>query len=80
MSVYAVMPGPIDTDMVRDLDVRRRPPEDVARATLDGMERGEDEIFPDPMSQSVADGWRAGVAKELERQNAALVAAEPIAA
>ncbi len=80
VSVYAVMPGPIDTDMVRDLDVRKTPPEDVARATLDGMERGEDEIFPDPMSQSVADGWRAGVAKRLERQNAALVAAEPIAA
>ena len=26
------------------------------------------------------DGWRTGVAKELERQNAALVATEPIAA
>ena len=80
VSVYAVMPGPIDTDMVRDLDIPKTPPEDVARATLDGMERGEEEIFPDPMSQSLADGWRAGVAKELERQNAALVAAEPIAA
>jgi hypothetical protein len=45
----------------------------VARATLDGLERGEQEIFPDPMSQSLADGWRAGVAKKLERQNAAVV-------
>ena len=80
VSVYAVMPGPIDTDMVRDLDIPKTPPEDVARGTLDGVERGEEEIFPDPMSQSLADGWRAGVAKELERQNAALVAAEPIAA
>jgi hypothetical protein len=32
------------------------------------------------MAQSLAAGWRAGVTKELERQNAALVAAEPIAA
>ena len=80
VSVYAVMPGPIDTDMVRDLDIPKTPPEDVARGTLDGVERGEEEIFPDPMSQSLADGWRAGVAKEFERQNAALVAAEPIAA
>ena len=79
-SVASVMPGPIDTDMVRDLDIPKTPPEDVARATLDGVERGDEEIFPDPMSQSLADGWRAGVAKELERQNAALVAAEPIAA
>jgi hypothetical protein len=28
----------------------------------------------------MADGWRAGVAKELERQNAAMVQAEPSAA
>jgi NAD(P)-dependent dehydrogenase (short-subunit alcohol dehydrogenase family) len=80
VSVYAVMPGPIDTDMVRDLEVPKTPPVDVARATLDGVERGEEEIFPDPMSQSLADGWRGGVTKELERQNAALVPAEPIAA
>jgi NAD(P)-dependent dehydrogenase (short-subunit alcohol dehydrogenase family) len=80
VSVYAVMPGPIDTDMVRDLDIPKTPPEDVARATLDGVERGEEDIFPDPMSQTLADRWRAGVAKELERQNAALVAAEAIAA
>jgi len=80
VSVYAVMPGPIDTDMVRDLEVPKTPPGDVARATLDGVERGEEEIFPDPMSQSLADGWRGGVTKEFERQNAALVPAEPIAA
>jgi short-subunit dehydrogenase len=73
--VYAVMPGPIDTDMVRALEIPKTPPEDVARATLDGVERGEEEIFPDRMSQSLADGWRAGVAKELERQNAAMVRA-----
>jgi NAD(P)-dependent dehydrogenase (short-subunit alcohol dehydrogenase family) len=80
VSVHAVMPGPIDTDMVRALDIPKTPPEDVARASLDGVERGEEEIFPDPMSQSFADGWRTGVVKLFERQNAALVAAEPIAA
>jgi NAD(P)-dependent dehydrogenase (short-subunit alcohol dehydrogenase family) len=80
VSVFAVMPGPIDTEMVRDLEVPKTPPMEVARATLDGVERGEEEIFPDPMSQLVAVGWGAGVAKELERQNAALVADEPIAA
>ena len=79
ISVHAVMPGPIDTDMVRDLDVPKTPPADVARGTLDGVERGEEEVFPDPMSQSLAEGWRGGVAKEFERQNAALVA-EPLAA
>ena len=73
--VHAVVPGPIDTDMVRALEIPKTPPEDVARATLDGVERGEEEIFPDPMSQLLADGWRAGVAKKLERQNAAMVQA-----
>jgi short-subunit dehydrogenase len=80
VSVHAVLPGPIDTDMVRSLDIPKTPPEDVALATLDGLERGEAEIFPDPMSALVADGWRAGVAKALERQNAAMVPAVPIAA
>jgi NAD(P)-dependent dehydrogenase (short-subunit alcohol dehydrogenase family) len=77
VSVHAVLPGPIDTDMVRALDIPKTPPEDVARAALDGIERGEEEIFPDPMSQLLAEGWRAGVAKQLERQNAALVQPDP---
>jgi NAD(P)-dependent dehydrogenase (short-subunit alcohol dehydrogenase family) len=80
VSFYAVLPGPIDTAMVRDLDVPKASPEDVARATLDGVEQGEEEIFPDPMSQSFAGAWRGGVAKELERQNAALVPVKSIAA
>lgn len=73
VGVHAVMPGPIDTDMVRDLDVPKTQAADVARAALDAVERGEEDIFPDPYSQMLAEGWRGGVAKELERQNAALV-------
>ena len=80
VSVYAVMPGPIDTDMVRALDIPKTPPQDVARATLDGVERGEEDIFPDPMSAILTESWRTSPVKELERQNAALVTATPIAA
>jgi NAD(P)-dependent dehydrogenase (short-subunit alcohol dehydrogenase family) len=80
VTVQAVLPGPIDTDMVRDLVVPKTSPEDVARATLDGVERGEQEIFPDPMSLTLAAAWRSGVAKQFERQNAAMVSAEPVAA
>jgi NAD(P)-dependent dehydrogenase (short-subunit alcohol dehydrogenase family) len=80
VSVYAVLPGPIDTEMARDLEIPKTSPEGVARATLDGVEQGEEEIFPDPMSQSLADAWRGGVAKEFERQNAALLPVESIAA
>ncbi len=44
------------------------------------VERGEEEIFPDPLSEMLAAGWRAGVSKELKRQNAALVQSRPVAA
>ena len=32
---------------------------------------GEEDIFPDPMSEGIAEGWHSGVAKALERQFAA---------
>jgi hypothetical protein len=66
--------------MTRDLDIPKASPESVARAILDGVEKGEEEIFPDPMSESVAEGWRSGAVKALERQFAALVQAEQVAA
>jgi NAD(P)-dependent dehydrogenase (short-subunit alcohol dehydrogenase family) len=80
VSVYAVMPGPIDTDMVRSLDIPKTSPGEVARAIFEAARVGEEDIFPDPMSAAVAEGWRNGPTKELERQNAALVATAPIAA
>jgi NAD(P)-dependent dehydrogenase (short-subunit alcohol dehydrogenase family) len=80
VSVYAVMPGPIDTDMVRALEIPKTPPQDVARTTLDLIEQGEEDIFPDPMSAPLAERWRTSPVKDMERQNAALVASQPIAA
>ena len=78
--VHAVLTGPTDTDMTRGFDIPKASPASVARAILDGVDHGEDEIFPDPMSQSMADSWRNGTAKALERQSAALVLAPPAAA
>ena len=72
--VHAVLTGPTDTDMTRGLDLPKASPESVAQAILDAVENGEEDIFPDPVSQAVADSWRAGAAKALERQNATLVA------
>jgi NAD(P)-dependent dehydrogenase (short-subunit alcohol dehydrogenase family) len=80
VSVHAVLAGPLDTDMSRDLDIPKAAPESVAQAIFDGLEHGEEDIFPDPMSQSMAEDWRSGAAKALERQNAALVLAETTAA
>jgi len=79
VTVHAVLPGPIDTDMVRDLPIPKAPPRSVAQGVLDGIERGEEEIFPDPFSAMFAEGWRSGAAKEFERQNRALVQPRPVA-
>jgi NAD(P)-dependent dehydrogenase (short-subunit alcohol dehydrogenase family) len=78
VSVHAVMTGPVDTDMTRGLEIPKSSPESVARAIFDGVEAGEEEIFPDPMSETMAESWRSGAAKALERENAMLVAAEPV--
>ena len=77
--VHAVLTGPVDTDMSRGLDIPKASPESVARAIFEGVDNGDEEIFPDPMSQSMADSWRRGAAKALERENAAFVATEPAA-
>jgi NAD(P)-dependent dehydrogenase (short-subunit alcohol dehydrogenase family) len=71
--VHAVLTGPVDTDMVRALPIPKASPESVAQGIFDAVEIGEEDIFPDPMSQAIADDWLAGPAKGIERQNAALV-------
>jgi NAD(P)-dependent dehydrogenase (short-subunit alcohol dehydrogenase family) len=73
VTVHAVLAGPVDTDMSRALDIPKASPESVARAILDGVQNGEEDIFPDPMAASMAESWRTGAAKALERQFAALV-------
>jgi NAD(P)-dependent dehydrogenase (short-subunit alcohol dehydrogenase family) len=75
VSVHAVLSGPVDTDMSRGFDVPKASPQSVAQVIFDGVERGDEEIFPDPMSDSMATSWNLGAAKSLERQNAALVEA-----
>jgi NAD(P)-dependent dehydrogenase (short-subunit alcohol dehydrogenase family) len=78
--VHAVLTGPTDTDMTRGFDVPKASPQAVARAIFDGVENGEEDIFPDPMSASLAGAWRSGAVKALERESASLVQGEPVAA
>src|SRR5258705_3355190 len=76
--VHAVLTGLVDTDMTRGLDIPKAAPDTVARGIFDGVDNGQEEIFPDPMSESLAQSWRSGAAKALERQYAALLDAEPV--
>ena len=60
VEVHAVLPCPIDTDMLRDLPIPKTPPEGM----FDGVENGDEDLFPDPMSATMTEAWRTGVAKE----------------
>ena len=73
VKVYGVLLGPVDTDMNRGLNIPKATTESAARGIFDGLAHDEEDIFPDPTSQSLADGWRNGAAKALERQFAAFV-------
>ena len=77
--VHAVLTGPTDTDMTRGFDIPKASPESVGRAIFDGVEQGEEDIFPDPLSASLSESWRNGPAKAFEHEYAALVGAEPVA-
>jgi hypothetical protein len=65
--------------MTRGFEIPKSSPASVARAIFDGVENEEEDIFPDPMSAILAESWRAGVAKSLEHEYAALVQAQPAA-
>ena len=70
--VHAVLTGPTDTDMSRGFDIPKASASSVAQAILDGVENGDEEIFPDPMSALIAATWSGGAVKTLERQNAGM--------
>ena len=71
--VHAVLTGPTDTDMTRAFEIPKASPESVAQAIFDGVEKGEEDIFPDPASGSIAESWLSGPVKSLERAQAAFV-------
>lgn len=68
VKVHGVFLGPIDTEMNRGFDIPKASPEFAAQGIFDGLQNDEEDIFPDPMSQSIAEGWRNGVAKAFEKQ------------
>jgi NAD(P)-dependent dehydrogenase (short-subunit alcohol dehydrogenase family) len=75
VKVHVVLPGPVDTEMSRGLDVPKASPESVARAIFDGVASGDEEIFPDPASAALAAPWRTGAVKAMQREFAGFVPA-----
>jgi NAD(P)-dependent dehydrogenase (short-subunit alcohol dehydrogenase family) len=79
VKVHAVLTGPTDTEMTRGFDIPKATPESVARAIFDGVEHGDEDIFPDAVSAILADSWRESVAKALEHEYAGFARAQQIA-
>ena len=75
VSVHAVIIGPTDTEMNRGFNIPKASTETTAKGILDGVEQGEEDIFPDPASQSIAEAWRNGAVKAMEKQFAGFVPA-----
>src|SRR5450432_1952901 len=71
IEILAVLPGPIDTDMVKDLPMPKTSPADTAKELLAGIARGDEEIFPDPMAQQMGALWNKSH-KEYERAIASI--------
>lgn len=53
IKVVGVYPGPIDTDLARDLPLEKATPEHAAANIVRGLEAGEEWIFPDPVALEI---------------------------
>jgi NAD(P)-dependent dehydrogenase (short-subunit alcohol dehydrogenase family) len=73
-SVFGVYPGPVDTEMARGVPMQKASPCDVANAILDGIEAGQEDIFPDPFAVDFGRQFEASP-KGSERQMAAIAGA-----
>ncbi len=67
ISVHGVFPGPIDTDMAKDIDMPKTSAQVTAENIVAGIAAGQEYIFPDPMSSQIGELW-AKDPKALERQ------------
>lgn len=56
--VIGVYPGPIETDMTNDVHMDKFAPSLVTQATIAAIKNGDEEVFPDPMSQELYETFR----------------------
>lgn len=71
--VAGVYPGPIDTEMAEKFPMAKTAPRVAAHAILDGLEAGEEDIFPDPTARQMGALYRQNP-KALEEQAAGVPA------
>lgn len=57
ISVHSINPGPIDTDMARDIQMEKTSPEETAASIIRALEAGEADIFPDAGGRAMFETW-----------------------
>jgi NAD(P)-dependent dehydrogenase (short-subunit alcohol dehydrogenase family) len=65
--VIGVFPGPVDTHMTKDVLGDKAAPSEVAKAVLQAVETGLEDVYPDPVSQTVFSAIAAPL-KAVEKQ------------
>ncbi|TVQ82039.1 MAG: SDR family NAD(P)-dependent oxidoreductase [Micavibrio sp.] len=65
--VFGVYPGPVDTEMARDIHMPKAAPRDVALETIRGLREGHEDILPDQYARESYELFRKDP-KELERK------------
>ncbi|MCU0566425.1 MAG: SDR family oxidoreductase [Oculatellaceae cyanobacterium Prado106] len=70
--VIGVFPGPVDTAMAEGVPLDKIAPIEVAKATLQAIEQGIEEVYPDPVSQTVFTDLQAPL-KAVEKQFAGML-------
>lgn len=73
VNVLGVYPGPVDTDLAKDIAFEKETPANVATTILDAIESGADEVFTDEMARGYAGPYEAGT-KALELATREMVA------
>ncbi len=68
--VLGVYPGPIDTDMAKEIDMPKVSPADVGRAIVAALEAGEEDLYPDATGREMYAAFRQDP-KAFERSLAA---------
>ena len=68
--VSGVFPGPVDTDMAKNVPMDKVSPDSVAIHVYEELAKGSEDIYPDPFAVQFAEGVQAD-AKAVEKANAA---------
>ena len=65
--VIGVYPGPVETDMAKNIDAPKVPPAQIVEAALRAVEAGTEDVYPDPMAAEIH-GHLLKDPKAVERQ------------